>query len=80
MIALVALANLRGLRESGRLFAVPTYLFIILCGGLVVVGTVRWLTGGLHAAPLPNIPGQAAHRASRSSSSFCGPSPPAAPP
>ena len=58
VIALVGLANLRGLRESGRIFAVPTYLFIIMAGGLVVVGTVRWLMGGLHAVPLPSIQGQ----------------------
>jgi len=58
VIALVGLTNLRGLKESGRLFAVPTYLFIMMAGGLVIVGTVRWLTGGLHAVPLPDIQGQ----------------------
>jgi amino acid transporter len=47
VVAAVALANLRGLRESGRIFAAPTYAFIVLCGGLVVVGTIRWLAGGL---------------------------------
>ena len=57
VIAFVTLANLRGIRESGRLFAVPTYLFIVMAVGLVVIGTVRWLTGTLHAAPLPNIAG-----------------------
>jgi hypothetical protein len=48
IVVLMALANLRGLRESGRIFALPTYSFIVLCGGLVVVGTVRWLMGDLH--------------------------------
>jgi amino acid transporter len=48
LVILVALANLRGLRESGRIFALPTYLFIALCGGLVIVGVIRWLTGTLH--------------------------------
>ncbi|GAB4248441.1 MAG: APC family permease [Thermoleophilia bacterium] len=47
LVVLVATANLRGVRESGVLFAVPTYSFIALCGGLVVVGTVRWLFGDL---------------------------------
>src|SRR3712207_5566111 len=37
LVALLAAANLRGLRESGRTFAVPTYLFIT--GILVMVGT-----------------------------------------
>jgi len=48
LIILVALANLRGVRESGRIFAVPTYLFVILCGGLVIAGLVRWAMGDLH--------------------------------
>jgi amino acid transporter len=47
LIVLVAVANLRGLRESGRMFAVPTYLFVVLCGGMIVVGFVRWAMGDL---------------------------------
>ena len=53
VVALMALANLRGLRESGRIFAVPTYVFVLLCGGLVVAGTVRWLMGDLHPVITP---------------------------
>ena len=37
LVALLAAANLRGLRESGRTFAVPTYLFIT--GILVMIAT-----------------------------------------
>ena len=48
LIVLVTLVNLRGVRESGRLFSVPTYAFVLLCGGLVVVGIVRWIAGDLH--------------------------------
>jgi amino acid transporter len=51
LIVLVTLANLRGLRESGRLFTIPTYAFILLCGGLVVVGGIRWIAGDLHPQP-----------------------------
>ena len=47
VVVVVALANLRGLRESGTLFAFPTYAFVLLCGGLVVVGVVRWIIGDL---------------------------------
>jgi len=47
VIIVVALANLRGLRESGALFAFPTYAFVLLCGGMIVVGAVRWLLGDL---------------------------------
>jgi amino acid transporter len=53
LIILVTIANLRGLRESGRLFTVPTYAFILLCGGLVIVGFIRWVSGDLHPQPLP---------------------------
>ena len=45
IIILVTVANLRGISESARIFALPTYAFILLCGGLVVVGFVRWLLG-----------------------------------
>jgi amino acid transporter len=49
VIVVVALANLRGMRESGKIFALPTYLFVLLCGGLVIVGLVRWAIGDLPA-------------------------------
>jgi len=41
LIALITLANLRGLKESGRLFAAPTYLYIVMISGLVAYGLVR---------------------------------------
>ena len=50
-VAAIAFANLRGVRESGRLFAVPTYLFIVSFGVMVLVGLFRWLRGDL--TPLP---------------------------
>jgi amino acid transporter len=40
MIAFVALVNLRGTRESGVFFAVPTYLFIVSMLGLIVAGLI----------------------------------------
>ncbi len=45
-IAFIALANLRGIKESGALFAIPTYGFITLMLSLLVVGTVRAALGG----------------------------------
>lgn len=44
-IALVALANLRGVRESGALFAVPTYGFVLSVGVMIAYGLFKWLTG-----------------------------------
>ena len=51
-IALIALGNLRGLRESGRLFALPSYLFIAAFGALLGVGFLRYAWYG---APAPAI-------------------------
>ena len=48
-IALITIANLRGLRESGNIFAVPTYLFIGLALLMIGVGLVR-IIGGRGAA------------------------------
>jgi amino acid transporter len=43
-VALVALANLRGVRESGWLFAPPTYIFIFSLFTMVVVGLFKAIT------------------------------------
>src|SRR6185503_20248443 len=53
-IGLITVANLRGLRESGNIFAVPTYLFVGLALGIVVIGVSQILTGA--AAPVPPRP------------------------
>jgi amino acid transporter len=44
----ISFANLRGVREAGRVFAFPTYLFIANMAILLTVGTVRALAGSLH--------------------------------
>lgn len=49
-VALLALLNLRGVRESGRGFAIPVYVFMLSMGVLGVVGGIQWLTGSLGAA------------------------------
>ena len=41
----LALGNLRGIRESGRIFSVPTYFFIGGILSLLAVGVWRWVTG-----------------------------------
>lgn len=51
-IALITLGNLRGLRESGRLFALPSYLFVAGIGGLIAVGLARYVT---HGAPPASV-------------------------
>jgi amino acid transporter len=56
IVAFFTLGNLRGIRESGTLFAAPTYFFISAMGGVVALGLVKVLIGDapgslLHAAP-----------------------------
>jgi len=49
-ISLITIANLRGLRESGNIFAVPTYLFVGLALAIVAIGAVRIASG--NATPI----------------------------
>ncbi len=44
-VAVLAVGNLRGIRESGRLFAAPTYFFVVCLLSLVGVGAWHVLTG-----------------------------------
>jgi len=41
-VAFIAYGNLRGVRESGKLFAIPTYFFIGIMLVLLVVGFAKW--------------------------------------
>ena len=50
-LALLTVGNLRGVRESGRIFAAPTYLFLGGMAALLVVGSVKALTGAVAAGP-----------------------------
>jgi len=52
-VAAIALANIRGVRESGRIFAVPTYFFIVSFGVLLVGGFSRMVTGTLEPVTEP---------------------------
>jgi amino acid transporter len=52
LIVIIVLANLRGVRESGRLFAPPTYTYIVAMSALVVWGLIRFETGSLHRLPV----------------------------
>ncbi|HLW02929.1 MAG TPA: APC family permease [Ktedonobacterales bacterium] len=55
---LITVINLRGVRESGTIFAAPTYLFIFSFSLLIIAGVVHAITNGglLHAVPPPAIP------------------------
>jgi hypothetical protein len=50
-VILVTAANLRGLRESGNIFALPTYLFLFMTLLAIAVGVANTLMGNNHAVP-----------------------------
>ncbi|KNX37004.1 APC family permease [Luteipulveratus halotolerans] len=49
-VALLAAVNLRGVRESGTAFAIPTYLFLAVTIGMAAFGLLKLLTGNLAQA------------------------------
>jgi amino acid transporter len=53
-VLVLMFGNLRGVRESGRLFAAPTYFFIVSIAVMLAVGAWRYLTGTLQ--PVPHAP------------------------
>ena len=58
-IVLITLGNLRGLRESGNIFAIPTYLFVGSALLMIAIGVYRIVVLGEHAdapSPLPGAP------------------------
>ena len=55
VVMLVMLINLRGVKESGFIFAIPTYFFLAMLTLTVVVGLVRNFTGNLASLVDPPI-------------------------
>jgi amino acid transporter len=53
-LLIIVFANLRGVRESGIAFALPTYLFVTSVGVLVVAGLIELATGHAHRAVVPH--------------------------
>jgi len=77
-ILLVMIVNLRGLRESGRIFAVPTYLFIGAILVMLAVGLAQFLFGrsgqmaaGQGGNPVPAVEGLTLFLLLRAFSSGC---------
>jgi amino acid transporter len=59
-LAILTVGNLRGIRESGQIFAVPTYFFVVSIGLLIAAGLYRYLTGGIVPVDVP-LPPTAGH-------------------
>ncbi len=54
VVVLLIYGNLRGIREAGRYFALPTYFYVVALGAVILVGYFKAMTGSLHALPIPN--------------------------
>ncbi|HEX2850815.1 MAG TPA: APC family permease [Acidimicrobiales bacterium] len=54
LIVFITVANLRGIKESGRLFALPTYIYIVSLTVMLAIGLFRTYFG--HLPPVPFDP------------------------
>ncbi|MFN8034565.1 MAG: APC family permease [Acidimicrobiia bacterium] len=63
-IALIAFMNLKGVRESGKAFAAPTYFFIVIMLAMIVIGIVKASGGDLGHFDLSTLHDQIGHKRS----------------
>ncbi len=72
LVLVLMSANLRGLRESGAAFAVPTYIFMASIIGMALWGFARYLLGDLPEAPSAGFDLTAEHDISGGLTSLAG--------
>jgi amino acid transporter len=56
ILIIITIVNLRGVREAGAVFAIPTYLFVGTLLITIVAGIVRVLLSGGHPTPAVPLP------------------------
>src|SRR5580698_7924474 len=56
ILALVTIINLRGVREAGVAFMIPTWLFVGCLFSMIVIGVVKALAAGGHPTPVEQVP------------------------
>jgi amino acid transporter len=56
ILVLLTFVNLRGTRESGITFLLPTYLFVATLAGVIVLGGVKAAMAGGHPVPVEPLP------------------------
>jgi amino acid transporter len=66
IVAVITLLNLRGLRESGTAFAIPTYFFVAVVGLMIVSGLVRVAFGH-------DLQSESAHYGIKAAHDYTGP-------
>ena len=57
ILVILALVNLRGVRETGVVFMIPTYLFVGTLLITLAIGVVKSLLAGGHPIPVSHVPG-----------------------
>jgi amino acid transporter len=55
IVALIAMINLRGVRESGLFFSIPTYIYLVSIFGVLGIGFFHYLTGTMPAYHAPAV-------------------------
>lgn len=55
VIILMALGNLRGIRDSSKIFSVPTYFFLAMTIIMILTGIIKYLFWGYTAVPVEGI-------------------------
>jgi len=56
ILVLIAVLNLRGVRDAGIAFMIPTYLFVVTLLIMIVGGVIRVVMSGGHPAPVAALP------------------------
>jgi len=60
-LVILMVGNLRGIRESGRIFAVPTYFFVVAIAVLLLAGFYKYVTGAITPVQMA-LPPEAGHQ------------------
>lgn len=56
ILTLIMLGNLRGIKESSRMFSIPTYTFIITMLFTIIFGIIKYISGDFDTSAAPAIP------------------------
>ena len=56
-VAIIAFGNLKGVKDSGKVFAVPTYFFVVMMILMLVIGIFKVFHGGLDQQDISNVKG-----------------------
>jgi amino acid transporter len=54
VVAILIYGNLRGIREAGSYFALPTYLYVSVMLATIAVGIIKKVSGSLHVLSIPS--------------------------